>query len=279
MIEKKELSLLLPDVVAIARAAGDAIMPFFKQLGSDQIQEKADKTPVTQADFAAHQVVKNGLQNLTPKLPIISEEGDCPGFSIRQAWSQYWLVDPLDGTRGFIRHSDEFTVNIALIENGVPVLGVIVQPVHELSYFAIADSDVYQQQGDQTPSLLTQNAKEHDKHRVLCGHFDRSISFVKSVFHDSIAIELIQMNSSIKFIALAKGEGDLYCRYGPTSEWDTAAGQCILQAAGGTVVDLSGDPLHYNAKPSLINPYFLAVRDKNNLPQYLPLIQSLRRKQ
>lgn len=270
---------MLPEVVRIARAAGSAILPYFQDSERQAVVHKIDQSPVTQADFAAHKVISFELKKLTPHIPVLSEEEDCPPYEVRKSWEQYWLVDPLDGTRGFIRHSSEFTVNIAFIEHGKPLLGVIVQPVVDRCFYAVVGKNAYQAQAEQQPVLLSLKREARQELRILCGQFDRSIRFVKKIIPKSMPFQLIQMNSSLKFAALAQGLGDLYCRFGPTSEWDTAAGQCILEAIGGAVVDFQGEPLQYNAKSSLINPSFLAVADASQLPHYLALIKPLRREE
>lgn len=267
-----DLSHLLPGVIRIARLAADALMPFYKKIQPHHITQKKDQSPVTQADQAAHAVIDVHLRKLTPDLPVLSEEGEHPHYEERKQWQQYWLVDPLDGTRGFIRHDNEFTVNIALIDQGNPALGVIVHPVAGDCFYAIADGHAYWQKQHQQPHIIKGEHAANAPLRILCGQFDRYAALLKQMFSDG-DIELIKMNSSIKFAALAVGKGDLYCRLGQTSEWDTAAGQCILVAAGGAVVDFDGKTLQYNAKSSLINPPFLAVRDHRQVKMYLERIK------
>lgn len=278
MVDQATLKKLLPEVLKIAQSAGKALLPYYKKIKPHQITEKQDQSPVTEADHAAHMIIDTGLSALTPDWPVLSEEGEYPRYSVRKNWQQYWLVDPLDGTRGFIRHSEDFTVNIALIDQGKPVLGVLVKPVTQDSYYAITENgQAYHQHADEAPVLLQPVESDADVVRVVCGHFDRSIKIIKSILIEP-KIKLIKMNSSIKFAALAMGAGDIYCRFGDTSEWDTAAGQSILEAAGGAVVDFEGNTLQYNAKSSLINPSFLAVRDKAQLETYLNMVNELRRK-
>lgn len=268
---------LLPQVIAIARKAADVILPYYKALKASDIRKKTDDSPVTDADLAANHVIYDALKALTPELPVLSEESDCPDFLERKQWSRYWLVDPLDGTRGFIRQSPEFTVNIALIENNKPVLGVIVQPVGGDCFYAALNRSAYFQAINMPPMLLSAHSASESYLRLLTGHFDHSASVIKQHLPKNLVVEFIRLNSSIKFARLAQGEGDLYCRFGATSEWDTAAGHCILNESGGAVVDFQGNSLQYNAKSSLINPSFLAVSDKTKLADYLAIIDSLRR--
>ena len=257
MVDRVRLKQLLPEVVRIAKLAGDALLPFYQKIAPLQISEKVDKTPVTEADHAAHAVIDAKLKKLAPEWSVLSEEGDVPDFSVRKNWQQYWLVDPLDGTRGFIRHSAEFTVNIALIDQGQPVLGVMVQPVTGDCFYAIEGGDAYHQKNDAPSVAIVQQLPENDVLRIVSGQFDKSAPKIKQVFTES-EIQLIKMNSSIKFAALAQGVADLYCRFGPTSEWDTAAGHAILLAAGGTIINPHDrKPLRYG-KDKFLNHDFLA---------------------
>lgn len=275
MIEHAIVSQLLSEVVDIAKAAGAVLLPYYQKIAAHQITRKNDKTPVTEADIAAHRIINDQLSQLTPNWPVLSEEGDIPVYGVRKQWQSYWLVDPLDGTRGFIRHSDEFTVNIALIEAGKPILGVIFQPVGGHCFYAVDGGRAYSQSGDEDASVLSLKANRSETLRILSGHYDKSAKLIQRLSPSLGEIQWIKMNSSLKFAALAEDVGDLYCRYGPTSEWDTAAGQCILTAAGGAVVDFSGKPLQYNAKSSLLNPSFLAVRDRSKVTSFINMIKQL----
>lgn len=271
------LKTLLPEVVALAKAAGEAILGVVADADDLGIEKKSDHSPVTRADFAAHHVIQAGLMRLTPTIPIISEEGKHLSFTERRQWSSCWVVDPLDGTKGFIDGSGEYTVNIALVEGHAPVLGVIYSPQLQQCYAAVA--------GDGA-SLITADGVRQPI-RVRSYHDDRSIHIAVSQYHRSDWLEtvlssfpdhhLVRMNSSIKIAFVASGVADIYPRLGPTSEWDTAAGHCIVEAAGGKLVDLYGQTLQYNARETLTNPAFIVAGDPTQLSRYLEIMQRVRR--
>lgn len=270
------LSGWLPKVVDIAISAGDAILPFYRNLCQGDITRKVDQSPVTAADQAADSVIYDGLNRLTNVLPYLSEERHHPEYSARQTWSSYWLVDPLDGTRGFINGSDEFTVNIALIDDHQPVLGVVYQPVTGDCYFAADQCGAYYLDAlGIKHTLKSERPFDSALVRVLCGRSTGAAQKVRGIVSTLGAVEtqVIQMNSSVKFCKLAMNAADYYIRFGPTSEWDTAAGQCIMTESGGLIVDFQGKPLQYNAKPSLLNPAFVAVRDAFSVPWVLQQIR------
>lgn len=254
------MNALLKDCIALAKVAGEAILPYYQQIKPEHITTKPDKSPVTVADIAAHDVLVAGLKKLTPDYPVLSEEGDIPDFNVRQQWERYWLLDPLDGTRGFVKHSPEFSVNIALIENHQPILGVITAPATGACYAAAKGEGAWTEGANGKLSQIHSTAPHREKVRFAVGKFHGSkrLSKVSDVLGDH---ELLKLNSSLKFGLIAGGQADVYLRFGPTSEWDTAAGQIILEEAGGLVVDFNGQPLHYNAKSSLTNAEFLAIGD------------------
>lgn len=259
-MHKQHYQQYLAPVIVIAKAAGVAIMQVYSTDFS--IVKKDDKSPLTQADLAAHHVIVAALAKLTPHIPILSEESEVIDYDTRKAWSQYWLIDPLDGTREFIKHNGEFTVNIALIDQGRPVLGVVYAPVNDLLYFACKAHGAYKQaNADAVLSIHTRllNLKQI----VVAGsrsHIDEKMHrFMQNLAQSTGATpELISMGSSLKICLIAEGIADVYPRLGPTSEWDTAAAHCVLLEAGGDVVDESGMSLRYNTKNSLLNPFFFA---------------------
>lgn len=243
----------------IAEKAGKAIMTFYPghAKGPLNVTKKPDQSPVTQADLAANQIITAGLKALYPEVPIISEESDPEqDWQQRRQWSRCWLVDPLDGTRGFIEGIAEFSVNIALIEQGLATAAVIYNPISQTVYFAAKGQGAYKKTG-QEPAvrLCTRTKPEVPTIAVGRYHNPKRIAAIMG----KRPYSLLSLNSSLKFCALAEGEADIYPRLGPTSEWDTAAGQCLLEAAGGVVVDLSGRSLQYNARDTLINGAFLAL--------------------
>lgn len=246
-------------LVAIAREAGSAILAVY---GTDfPVQAKNDRSPLTAADLAAHRVIAERLAELAPDLPLLSEEGADIDWDMRRTWSRYWLVDPLDGTREFVKRNGEFTVNIALIEDGVPVLGVVHAPV--LDYLVHARRGVgcwlREANVDRDMALATRRPAQAPL-RVAASrsHLDARTARALDAIGEHARMGL---GSSLKFCRIAEGCADVYPRFGPTSEWDTAAGQCVLEAAGGAVLGLDGQPLRYNRGPSLLNPDFIALGD------------------
>ena len=218
---------------------------------------KRDDSPLTAADLAAHRHLMEGLAQLTPELPRLSEEDAEIPFAERQAWHRYWLLDPLDGTREFVKRNGEFTINVALIDDGRPVLGVVHAPVLGTTYSAAEGGGAWKQTGDAAPIPL-HTVRTRKPPRLLTSRSHRSPALEKLMTRLS-PHETLNIGSALKFGLVAEGGADLYPRLGPTSEWDTAAGQCVVEQAGGSVTDMSGSPLRYNTKESLINPHFLVA--------------------
>ena len=242
----------------LARSAGTAILEVYA--GSFAVETKSDNSPLTAADMASHRTIVAGLQALTPDIPVLSEESASIDWSVRRGWERYWLVDPLDGTREFVKRNGEFTVNIALIENHVPVLGVVLLPVTgELYYGVVGEGAFLESAPGALPRPIATRAAAAIP--VVAGsrsHSNERQAAMLAMLGDH---RLLSVGSSIKFCMVARGDADLYLRLGPTSEWDTAAAQCVVEQAGGAVVDLRGDPFRYNTKESLLNPEFLALGD------------------
>ena len=246
---------LLEQVKAIAIAAGEAILAVYQRDFS--VEQKDDDSPLTEADLAAHHSILSELTKLTPAVPVLSEEAADIPWSERQRWTQYWLVDPLDGTKEFIKRNGEFTVNIALIQQGEPVLGVIHAPVLDKTYAAAEGLGVTRQQHDLIETIrvaVTPAAGEVVKVVGSRSHYSADVEDYLSRFPKH---ELIAVGSSLKFCLLAEGKADLYPRLGPTCEWDTAAAQAVLEGAGGKVETLAGQPLRYS-KADILNPWFIA---------------------
>jgi 3'(2'), 5'-bisphosphate nucleotidase len=250
---------LLNEVMLIARSAGDAIMEVYR--GHIDVERKEDDSPLTVADLAANHVIQSGLQRLAPELPIISEESASVDYSVRSGWHRYWLVDPLDGTREFIKRNDEFTVNIALVEDGRPALGVVYAPALSLMYSASAETGAIRQRGTETPAIIRARPL-HAANPVIAGSRshagEKMEAFLRQVESRLGPPRLLSLGSSLKICLVAEGEADVYPRLGPTSEWDTAAAQAVLECAGGSIVDGEGNTLRYNTKASLLNPEFFA---------------------
>lgn len=246
-------------LVALAREAGAAILEVYQT--DFAVQAKDDRSPLTAADLAAHRVIARGLAQIAPHIPLLSEEGADIGWDTRRAWSRYWLVDPLDGTREFVKRNGEFTVNIALIEDGVPVLGVVYAPVLDYLVHARRGAGCWlREAGTDRDAPLGSLRPAAAPLRVAASrsHLDPRTARVLEAIGEH---ERIGLGSSLKFCRIAEGRADVYPRFGPTSEWDTAAGQCVLEAAGGAVLGLDGAPLRYNRGESLLNPDFLALGD------------------
>src|SRR5690625_3905422 len=236
---------LLSELVTICKNAGDAIMEIYRT--DFDVQHKDDKSPLTEADLAAHTVIKEALEQLTPGLPLLSEEGSKIPYEQRRQWESYWLVDPLDGTREFVKKNGEFTVNIALIQGHVPVAGVVHAPALEKSYFAGPQTGAKKQDGGEAAHTIhVRKIPASGTPRVLLSRShgnERQEKFLERLGdHTPMSIR-----SSLKFCLVAEGKADFYPRLGPTSEWDTAAGQAVLDHAGGKVTRTDFTPLRYNA--------------------------------
>lgn len=253
----------IEQIIVIAKAAGDAIMQVY--LTDFSVERKDDNSPLTQADLAAHQVIVQALNELTPDIPVLSEESDSISYEVRGQWHQYWLIDPLDGTREFVKRNGEFTVNIALIVNQLPVLGVVYAPVTDLLYYACAGQGAYKQLTKSQPQQIhtrvfnlkqptVAGSRSHASEKMQ--QFMRNLQSVAGV-----EPELMSMGSSLKVCLVAEGCADVYPRLGLTSEWDTAAAHCVLLEAGGDIVDMDNQSLRYNTKDSLLNPSFFAKGD------------------
>lgn len=271
--------VFISDLLVLVRRAGDAIMAIYTRAGAIAIEHKADDSPLTLADIAAHRIIVEGLPGILD-IPLISEESLPPGFAIRQTWERYWLIDPLDGTKEFIARSGEFTVNIALIEHGVPVLGVVHLPTEKVTYLGVNNKfsaefgGAWKYRADLSAEKICVRAlvkHEHASLVVLASHrhgteaVGNLLSGIEQQWPGEIKVT--NAGSSLKFCLIAEGKADFYPRLSPTSEWDTAAAHAVLSAAGGAVVNasLTGPieeaSLVYNQGESLINPDFYALGD------------------
>ncbi len=252
-----------------ARLAGHKILKIY--VSDFQIGLKGDQSPLTTADIAAHRCLKEALQSLPTKFPIFSEEDEALSYQERRQWSTYWLLDPLDGTKEFINRNGEFTVNVALVHDHEPVLGVVYVPVQDTAYYAAAGLGAFKQVAQMAPEAIRVRKPAPSKLVIVGSHSHQTPAFRAYLERLNGNYELISIGSSLKFCLVAEGKADLYPRLGPTSEWDTAAAHCIVLEAGGKVVDLTGKPLRYNTKDSVLNPYFLAYGDDSrNWLAYLP---------
>jgi 3'(2'), 5'-bisphosphate nucleotidase len=256
---------LVHALVLLAEAAGQEILSFYGQKAA--VWEKGDSSPLTAADLASHQIIQRGLKGLASHVPLLSEESAPMDDAERLSWSTYWLVDPLDGTKEFLNRNGEFTVNIALIENQYPCFGIVHVPVHGLTYVGQGGKGAFRMDANHIKTSLSVAEIASDPLRVL-GSRSHPAPDLDAYLVQQGSIVMEPVGSSLKFCRVAEGTADLYPRFGPTSEWDTAAGQAVLEAAGGRVVDLQGRRLRYNHKVSLLNPFFLAFGDlgRNWLP-------------
>lgn len=247
----------------IARAAGAEILTIYE---SDfDFETKGDGSPLTMADKKAHELIEASLMQLTPDIPVLSEESIHEIGDKRLAWSRYWLVDPLDGTKEFIKRNGEFTVNIALIESGQPTVGVVYAPVKDWLYYASLEDGAFKQIGQQTAKPIQTRSLDLKAVDIVASrsHLSEEVKqFAASVEAQAEKVELISMGSSLKLCLVAEGSADFYPRLGLTSEWDTAAAHCVVEAAGGVVVDCEDKALRYTKK-DILNPWFLVVGDKN----------------
>lgn len=247
----------LEPVVAIALDAGAAIMEVYR--APFAVEHKADNSPLTAADLAAHRLITGALARLTPTIPVLSEESGSAVGAGRLGWPRFWLVDPLDGTREFVKRNGEFTVNIALIDAGEPVLGVVYAPALEILYFAARGAGAFRTRNGVREPITTRRPPARPP-RICASRSHRgdSLDAMLSRMGDH---DLVSIGSSLKLCLVADGQADCYPRLGPTSEWDTAAAQCVVECAGGQVVDTAGHRLRYNKPETLLNPHFLVVGD------------------
>ncbi len=264
---------LLEKTLNIALKAGKAILDIYEKGTENSVLEiKGDGSPLTLADRRAHQLIQAALQKLDASIPIMSEESGKDTFEQRMNWQKFWLVDPLDGTKEFIKGNGEFTVNIALIEHGVPILGVVHTPVKDTSHFAATDIGAFKKKGSSKPRRLAVRTFTANEAIMVASRSHAATEVARFRYNLEQAtghVESISMGSSLKICLIAEGVADIYPRLGATSEWDTAAAQCVLDVAGGQITDLKGQPLKYH-KADILNPWFLASGDKTiDWTQYL----------
>ncbi len=257
-ITHKELPDLSDAIYSIAKQAGAKILEIYNTDFS--VENKEDNSPLTAADMAAHKLICQELSDLTPATPILSEESASISFEERQHWHQYWLVDPLDGTREFIKRNGEFSVNIALIEGDGSILGVVYIPVGDYGYVAAKNVGAFKIEQTKTRQAIQVN-KTKENAITIAGSRSHGNQRLRTFIESLNNPEVLSVGSSLKFCLVAEGKADIYPRFGPTSEWDSAAAQCVVEEAGGKVVDLEFKRLCYNTKESLLNPQFLVIAD------------------
>ena len=248
------IQTLVPQLVTLAHRAGEAVMKFYSQEELGTTYKEFD-SPLTCADIASHDLIVEQLQALTPSVPVLSEESKAVPYHVRQAWRTFWLVDPLDGTKEFIKRNGEFTVNIALIEDGRPVFGIVHAPALGVAYLGARGLGAFKQTAQNQMQQIQVAQCELKRLKVVVSRSHAGDEVER--FLDKIApLECLSIGSSLKICLVAEGEAHLYPRLGPTMEWDTAAAQCVVEMAGGAITDLAGHTLKYN-KPDLHNPHFI----------------------
>ncbi|WP_150539248.1 3'(2'),5'-bisphosphate nucleotidase CysQ [Actinobacillus vicugnae] len=253
-------STLLQAVKNIALEAGEHLKRFYQH--SVEIKIKADHTPVTEADLFISQFVSEKLRQLTPNVPILSEENCNIPFAERQKWQEYWIIDPLDGTQQFIDHTDQFSIVIGLVQQNRPVLGVIHAPILAKTYFAMQASGAFLQENDQIRPLVGQRGLlNQNRLKITMGASSQTA--VLHAVAPAYSAEILQYgSSSLKAGLVAEGKADCYVRFGDTGEWDTAVAEILLAEVGGKIFDLKFEPLTYNQRPTFVNPYFVMVADQ-----------------
>lgn len=247
-------SSFLADVIKIADEASEKVLRIYQ---SDfKVSYKEDESPITAADVASHDIIVKGLRSLSRDIPILSEEGVPADWEERKQWRRFWLVDPIDGTKEFTQRSGEFTVNIALIEGGEPVMGVVTAPALKEAFWGVKAEGAHKRDRTGRINRIRVTEPQATKRVVASKNHmnDETRNFIKALG----AHKTVQAGSSLKFCRIAEGHADIYPRMGPTSEWDTAAAHAVLLAAGGNVHTLEGRPLQYG-KENVLNPYFIAA--------------------
>ena len=266
---------LLEAACEIAREAGRAILDVYGR--SDfAVSRKSDDSPLTEADQVAHRIITRELAKLDGNIPILSEESRPAEHATRRSWSRYWLVDPLDGTKEFLKRNGEFTVNIALVDGDRAVVGAVHAPVLDRLYSGVVGLGAWRTDSGGTPEPIAVRSTAATPLRVV-GSRSHPSPELAAYLAGLPAHEITDMGSSLKICLVAEGTADVYPRLGPTSEWDTAAAQAILESAGGRMIDLAGRALRYNTKDDLLNPHFLAFGDHRR--DWLAPIQSSRERQ
>ena len=280
-ISVQDLQALVLPVLQLCREAGDVICSHYHAPGAADYESKGDDSPLTRADLDSHALLQKGLSAVDASIPILSEESPEGDLAERRSWSQYWLVDPLDGTKEFLARTGEFTVNIALIAQHRPVLGVLYLPLQRVAYVGIpgAEASCYRDTGDDNWSRTALAPR--------CLEPGQPLTVLASRRHGGPRLQAcldwldkhwgpvarLNSGSALKFCQLAEGTGDLYPRFSPCCEWDTAAGQAVLEAAGGSLLGLDGQPLRYNCRDSLLSPHFYAMADAHH-PLWRQLLQA-----
>jgi len=243
----------------IAQEAGSAILQIYNSDFNYKL--KKDSSPITEADYISNKIITERLKILTPKIPIISEENSEIPYEIRSRWKKYWLVDPLDGTKEFIKKNGDFTVNIALIQNNTPIFGVIHIPVTNETYWGSKINGSFYSNSNNDIKQIRVSKNNNNPIRLVASRSHPS-EMLNDLLEKIVDYEILKVGSSIKFCHIASGQAECYPRFGPTSEWDIAAGEAIVSFAGGNVITSAGDLINYNAKEDYLNPNFIVSNGK-----------------
>ena len=253
---------LLKIAIESAKQAGKEVMKYYQQ-GNYTEESKADESPVTSADYASNDILMDQLRTLTPDIPIISEEVGIVPLNERKNWSRYWLLDPIDGTGEFIIGSGDFAVNIALVENGWPSIGVIHAPDHKQTYYGQTQLGSFKEDAKKSVAIKVAEFEESRKIKVAISRRQK-LELMGQYLSDDYDYDYVALGScSLKNCFIAEGKADCYLRVGVTGEWDTGASQCILEQAGGNIIDSEFNPLSYNKRESVLNPDFLSLGSRN----------------
>lgn len=266
------------DVIELAKQAGTAIMKIYNR--DFTVDVKADDSPLTEADLVSHHCIMDGLKKLTPDIPVLSEESALISWQERSQWQRYWLIDPLDGTKEFIKRNGEFTVNIALIVEQQPAWGVVYAPAKSLVYYGGSlQANSFKESADgKSPIQVSNLPKSAQGWRIVGSKSHQSDEFAELVKRFDQP-DIVSLGSSLKICMVAEGSADLYPRLGLTSEWDTAAAHAVLQGAGGEMYHAeSFTPLRYNTKDSLLNPFFHATGKTRDILQIAATYLNLKTK-
>ena len=260
-------------IIKVSKNAGDAIMDIYES--EFDVNIKSDQSPLTKADILSNKIICQSLKKITPDVPILSEESSNIPYHERSKWNQYWLIDPLDGTKEFIKKNGEFTTNIALIRDHKPIFGLIHLPVKKHTYWGCEDKGSFFLDRTNNIRKINVSTNNDDPIRIAASRSHPSEELTNLL--DKIKnYKLLEVGSSLKFCLIASGEADIYPRFGPTSEWDTAAGEAIARFAGGSIVDFENNNIIYNKGENLINPYFLVATHQKLANKLLRLIHSQR---
>tara|TARA_X000000368_G_scaffold417570_1_gene414328 strand:+ start:859 stop:1671 length:813 start_codon:yes stop_codon:yes gene_type:complete len=245
-------------LIEISKMAGEAIMKIYET--DFEVMVKGDESPLTEADLSSNKIICKSLREITPKIPILSEESSNISFTERSKWDEYWLIDPLDGTKEFIKRNGEFTVNIALIKDKTPILGIIFVPATAETYWGCSDFGSFYQENNVSEKIsVSDNQGKSTKIVSSRSHVSPEMNGLLNEIGD---YELINKGSSLKLCLVARGLADVYPRLGPTCEWDIAAGHAIVSNAGGVLLNINGEKIQYNKKEDYLNPYFIASSNK-----------------